>query len=81
MKPFDIYRRVDTELSVPDRIGNLGVLAQRIAEEDAKLGSESLLRAHERLFARWEEEHGFQPGAAKILLPAGYVPETERVAA
>lgn len=42
--------------------------------ERAELGSRQLLDAIQDLFSKWERKHGFQEGAAKILLPAGYQP-------
>jgi hypothetical protein len=39
---------------------------------DAQTGSDRLATALHKLFARFEAEHGLQPGAGKLLLPAGW---------
>jgi hypothetical protein len=54
-----------------------GEIQMRLAEEDATNGSRMLAERIHRLFWKWEWKHGFQPGAAQILLPAGYIPERE----
>jgi hypothetical protein len=60
--------------------GNTGTLSQERQEEEARTGSERLLAAIRKHFAKWESENGFRAGAAQILIPAGYDPE-QRVAA
>lgn len=45
--------------------------------QHAEHASAMLLMATQSLFRRWEERHGFQDGAAQLLLPAGYSPESE----
>jgi hypothetical protein len=57
--------------------GGTGLDAHKVAAEDAEVGSEKLKRGIQRLFRRWEQDNGFQFGAAQILLPAGYVPQSE----
>jgi hypothetical protein len=53
--PRNIYRRLDTTNYVPDRAGNLGVQAQKQAEEAAKSGSEMLVAALWRTGIKPEE--------------------------
>lgn len=48
-----------------------------VEQERAQLGSGNLRRAIQSLFTTWEQTHGFQKGAAEILLPAGYSVESE----
>jgi len=38
----------------------------------AEEGSTQLRDAIQALFARWEAQHGFKPGAGELLLPAGW---------
>jgi hypothetical protein len=54
-----------------------GLETERMAEADAIGGSQILNDRIQRLFRKWERKHGFQEGAAKVLLPAGYRPERE----
>jgi hypothetical protein len=44
------------------------------ATSDEEWGSTELRDAIQGLFSRWERKHGFQEGAAQILVPAGYNP-------
>jgi hypothetical protein len=53
----------------------MGLEAQRFYEADCVGGSQLLNDKIQRLFRKWERRHGFQQGAAQILLTAGYVPE------
>jgi hypothetical protein len=54
---------------------NSGIASRRLAEEDAISGSRQLAASIHSLFWKWEWKHGFQPGAAEILLPAGFMPK------
>lgn len=78
MKPLDLYRQWgSTHFLNESQECELGFQAQRLAEEDAETGSRNLRAATQSLFRNWEREHGFQSGAAAILLPAGYNPDRE----
>lgn len=41
-------------------------------------GCRALREAIEAYFERWEQQYGFKPGAAQILLPAGWSEERHR---
>lgn len=75
-QPRDLYRQWGTThyLNESQDTG-LGFQAQRLFEEEAAHGSRQLRESLNSLFAHWERRHGFQSGAAQILLPAGYNPE------
>lgn len=69
MRPRNLYRRTDAEPLEP----LVGREHSGIAERDhAEHGSRQLRSAINSLFRTWEQTHGFQEGAAQILLPAGY---------
>ena len=51
-----------------------GINAHLVAAEDAERGSRILNERIQALFRKWEDQNGFQRGAAQILLPAGYAP-------
>jgi hypothetical protein len=53
--PRNIYRRLDTTNYVPNRAGNLGVAAEREAEEAARTGSALLASTLARLGLRPEQ--------------------------
>jgi hypothetical protein len=55
-----------------ERRASSGIDSHMDAADDAERGSRKLNEALQSLFHKWEQKHGFQPGAGKILLPAGY---------
>ena len=79
MRTYKHWRYVGVRSESPDQAWGLN--SHVVAADEAELGSRKLNAAYQRMFRKWEEEHGFQKGAAEILLPAGYVPENEREAA
>jgi hypothetical protein len=80
MKDSIDNRRIASSRHEPAAAGS-GEVQHRIWEEEAAVGSQQLNDRIHKLFRRWERRHGFQEGAAKILLPAGYSPARQMEAA
>jgi hypothetical protein len=68
--PRWLFRSLETN-------GNAGTNSHLAAADEAEAGSRRLNEAIQRLFRKWERIHGFQEGAAQILLPAGWSEERE----
>ena len=71
MAPKNLYRRWDTTHYLNEHASS-GMQAHNEAVRSAEAGSRQLRQATESLFRKWEQEHGFVPGAGRILVPAGY---------
>lgn len=69
-----VARNHSSEPSYGGLRASSGLEQERALTENAIAGSNRLKEAIHNLFARWERKHGFQEGAAEILLPAGYRP-------
>lgn len=65
---FERYLRADSSYMLHERHGNLGLLAQREAEEDAKAGSFMLADRCNRAIQKWAWQHRILPEQAMILL-------------
>jgi hypothetical protein len=80
MKSTAEERRITSSRSEGTKASS-GETQMRLHEEEAATGSRQLRDRINKMFRKWEWKHGFKPGAAEILLPAGYRPQRQTEAA